>query len=365
MRISLFGQDAWRSNPLQKAVRLLYNKNCIIYDAEYHIKSLMQTDTNISTANVKIKKDTSHIYFIDIKSHTNQREFVFLNDTAWAMLLKQDTTLNIGPGADGIQHSGLAGFYINNFLLVDSNLSENPKIFPVTRREGKIAVVSIPIAEIPVDIDSLSAKVFIDTTTSLISRVKTIAYFHLGDYLYQDLFLSNFKFPPCNEISIPEEFYTFRKQNVAEILKEEREKPRDTLNMLEGLVLHDLNGELYELPEKGLIFLDLWYVGCFPCMKSAPHIETLYKKYKDKVNFYSIDEVDKDTARIRLFEDKMDISFPILIPDKKGYFGSKFNNHGYPHFLILDAATGNLLWDMTGFSENLEEIIEGELKKRL
>ena len=365
MGISLFGQNDMQPNPLQKAVSLLYKNNCISYDAEYHMKSLMEKDTNISLATVKIKKDTSRINYIDIKDYTNHRELVFINDSAWILSLNKDTMLNLGTGMKTVQHSGLSSYYLTNLILVDSSRSENPRIFPVTRREGELAIVPIPITEMPEGIDSANFEIYIDTTTSLIRRIKSVAYFHFGDFLYQDLLLSNFEFPPCDDISIPEEFNTFKRKDLASIKKAMDEKPKDTLNMLEGLVVHDLKGNQFEFPRKGLIFLDLWYVGCFPCMKSAPHIENLYQKYKDRIHFYSLNEVDRDTSKILLFEKKMGISFPVLIPDKKGYFGSKLNNNGYPHFLILDAATGNLLWDITGFSEDIEDIISEELEKRL
>jgi len=33
--------------------------------------------------------------------------------------------------------------------------------------------------------------------------------------------------------------------------------------------LYDLSMKPVSLPDKGLIFIDLWYVGCSPCMRSA------------------------------------------------------------------------------------------------
>ena len=31
--------------------------------------------------------------------------------------------------------------------------------------------------------------------------------------------------------------------------------------------------------------MDLWYVGCYPCLMAAPVIDKLYEKHKEQIHF--------------------------------------------------------------------------------
>ena len=49
-----------------------------------------------------------------------------------------------------------------------------------------------------------------------------------------------------------------------------------------GADFFTLDGDPFTLPGEGIIFLDFWYSGCYPCLKSAPILEKIYETYKDQ-----------------------------------------------------------------------------------
>ena len=53
---------------------------------------------------------------------------------------------------------------------------------------------------------------------------------------------------------------------------------------LPDFVLSDLQGQTYSASqqEKGLLLLDFWYKGCFPCQMAMPKLENLHQKYASK-----------------------------------------------------------------------------------
>ena len=129
--------------------------------------------------------------------------------------------------------------------------------------------------------------------------------------------------------------------------------------------LHDISGHPFDLPEEGLIFIDLWYVGCAPCMKSAPVIEKLYNGFKDQVYFFSVNEIDRDTTKIINFRKKMGITFPVLLGGKEKLVSKLTGSAGYPLFFLMDAESRMVLWSFAGYAENLEEIIAEAIKNNL
>ncbi len=365
MEYPLTGQDSTYIDPLQKALMLLHKNDCITYSAEKSMKQLFERDTSKSSAKVSIKKDNTHIYYIDILNDDMKNELLFYQDTVWMLDHQNKTRIKIGNGILPLPHNMLSNFFPQNFFIVDSNRKSPKQNFPVIRRNGRIATVSIPISSLPQGMDSVLYTINIDTSSSMIKSILSIAYFNMGENLYDNLSLSNFEFPSCEKIEVPQAYYTYTETSLTDVPAKQATSHADNLNMLKGLYFSDLDGKAIMLPESGLIFLDLWYVGCFPCIKSAPYIEELYNQYKEKVHFYSINEIDDDIIKIKRFQSKMGISFPILLPAEKKYFAKKLNSNAYPKFILIQAESGKILWWTEGFREDLSETIRHEFDTRL
>jgi len=187
------------------------------------------------------------------------------------------------------------------------------------------------------------------------------------DRTFLEQIFTEYSFPAPASIKVPDYFTTYIKD-----MKELQKPDNDLVNPTEGHLediylpdpeLYDLSGKPFQLPDNGLIFIDLWYVGCAPCMKSVPVIEKIYAEYKDQVHFFSINETDKDTAKISRFIDKMGVTFPVLLGGKDKLAWKVTGTYGYPLFILMDAESSKVLWQMSGYSENLEELIISTIKK--
>ena len=62
------------------------------------------------------------------------------------------------------------------------------------------------------------------------------------------------------------------------------------------------------------ILVDFWSIGCPPCRAQGPIIETMAKKYSDKVSFAKLD-IDKNQAFLKDYDI---MSIPTLILFDKG-----------------------------------------------
>ena len=80
-------------------------------------------------------------------------------------------------------------------------------------------------------------------------------------------------------------------------------KTREDKNTLIGKMAPDfntpdMNGKLVKLSDfrgKSYVLLDFWASWCVPCVKSIPHLKTLYTKYHDKG--FEIISITKDASR--------------------------------------------------------------------
>jgi hypothetical protein len=53
----------------------------------------------------------------------------------------------------------------------------------------------------------------------------------------------------------------------------------------------------------------------------------------------------------------MGITFPVLLNDGDKIAARVSGSNAYPQFVLLEADTGRVLWNFTGFTDNLEELI--------
>jgi thiol-disulfide isomerase/thioredoxin len=134
-----------------------------------------------------------------------------------------------------------------------------------------------------------------------------------------------------------------------------------------------LDGKSYSLEDfKGkVVLINLWFIGCPPCVAEIPIFNQLSKEFDDK-NFVIISFGLDDTKEVIEFIKKTPMDFKIF-PDSHELIANKFKlNFGYPTniFLdkegkIIDFRTGGAM-DEDGLRETkteMKKLIEKELIK--
>lgn len=116
----------------------------------------------------------------------------------------------------------------------------------------------------------------------------------------------------------------------------------------ENNIIHEIKSNKHKY-----LILDFWFVGCTPCYKSFPKIESIYKKHKDRIDImcinYPINNSTNDNfnpfehLRIRGF------TFPVFAGDSS--LATTFNIKSFPTVLLIKD-------NMIVFRGNIEDLIE-------
>lgn len=117
---------------------------------------------------------------------------------------------------------------------------------------------------------------------------------------------------------------------------------------------------------KKAYIVEFWATWCPPCRMSIPHLNEIYKKYKDK-GLEVVAITDEDAASVKSFVqsqgDKM--TYPVVV-DKDGLtaaaFMGGFNEDGIPHAFVVDTE-GNIVWHGHPM-DSLETVIQKYLPKQ-
>lgn len=112
-----------------------------------------------------------------------------------------------------------------------------------------------------------------------------------------------------------------------------------------GTVITDLkvrySGKSPELKGKAYV-LEFWATWCPPCRTSIPHLNEVYKKYKDKgLEIIGVTKEDRQT--VRNFEKNIPIEYTVA-HDTYGKLNDEFQIKGIPHAMIVDKS-GKIVWE--------------------
>jgi peroxiredoxin len=123
----------------------------------------------------------------------------------------------------------------------------------------------------------------------------------------------------------------------------------------EAVSLNNLRGQL--------VLIDFFYKSCQPCMLAMPKIQALHEKFKDSgLKVIGIDPFDKDKDDLSAFLKKRGVSYTILLSERS--LASKYNVSGYPTLYLIDR-TGKIVFSQSGYSEEMEVVLEELIKKNL
>ncbi len=118
--------------------------------------------------------------------------------------------------------------------------------------------------------------------------------------------------------------------------------------------LDSLDGQSVQLSDylgKDVVLIDFWATYCDPCLASMPHLDQLYKKYKDKgfvVLGISIDGPDS-VAQVKTEVAKLGVSFPILL-DQETHVVSLYNPKTSAPYSVLIGRDGHVIMKHEGFT---------------
>jgi thiol-disulfide isomerase/thioredoxin len=109
-----------------------------------------------------------------------------------------------------------------------------------------------------------------------------------------------------------------------------------------GFAFTDIGGQNHTLAgyRGKWVLLNLWASWCQPCLAEMPELEALSKSRNDLVVLgLAVD--GQDARRLRLFADKLKVSYPIIAGNEK--LAQPFAARGYPTSILYDAGGSQVL----------------------
>jgi thiol-disulfide isomerase/thioredoxin len=348
-------------DPFCLMVQKIYSLDAVSFRSQFNMKQVFENDTVTTFARVTVKKTGTDISFLEIVPEKENRELLLYNDSAWMVYHDGKKMICLGPTIEYAINSDLAVFFSYTLFSVDTLISHIEPYWKVLKKTKDYTVVSLNVENSSGDLSEIKAEFTIRNVDYLPYSTLQESVYLKADKIFQEQIFTDYVQATPAQTGMPAYFSAYRKDFslVAEQATFSEDDPASVplMEYFPETQLFDLVGNQYFLPDSGLIFLDFWYVGCPPCMKSATIIERLYEDYNEELHFYSVNETDSDTAKINRFKDKMGITFPVLRGGNEKVAFRITGNAGYPVFMILDGKTRKILWKFTGYTENLEELI--------
>lgn len=130
--------------------------------------------------------------------------------------------------------------------------------------------------------------------------------------------------------------------------------------------LTDMDGKVVANQSfKGSVYvLDFWATWCGPCVASLPHLDGIYKDFKDKgVKFFAVNE-QEDKPTIQKFISDTKLGIPVLM-DSDGNVGQVYDSDGMIPITIVVGKDGKVVKaaHMGGAEDELPPILTAALKQ--
>ncbi|TAN37485.1 MAG: TlpA family protein disulfide reductase [Verrucomicrobia bacterium] len=103
--------------------------------------------------------------------------------------------------------------------------------------------------------------------------------------------------------------------------------------------------------------VEFWATWCPPCRQSIPHLNEIYKKYKDQ-GLEIVGITGENPSEVRAFIKKVPMDY-LVAHDSGGKLAGKFGVTGIPHAIVVNK-DNVIVWEGHPMS-----LPEGEIKKIL
>ena len=127
----------------------------------------------------------------------------------------------------------------------------------------------------------------------------------------------------------------------------------------EGKVVHlsDLKGKV--------VLIDFWATWCGPCRMTIPHVEAIYKKFKNKGVVVIGVNLDNQSSRqkVEQFIKEKGITY-LVIGDPNGAVASQYGATSIPRFFFIDKH-GRIAKMVVGYNPNMEQTFSEEIESLL
>jgi peroxiredoxin len=126
-----------------------------------------------------------------------------------------------------------------------------------------------------------------------------------------------------------------------------------------------LDGSRVRLSEhrgKNVVLLDFWATFCEPCLLAMPHLDELYRKYRERgfvVLGVSIDG-SGSAAKVRGEVEKLGVSFPILL-DQETQVVALYNPRTSAPYSVLIDREGRIVRRQEGYTTGDRDALEADI----
>lgn len=359
-----------KDNFFKRYVTQMNHNNGYSFNVILLKKDLFSDDTIKREGSVSYFVENNSLEYIHIIEKKKNSEVLFLKDSLWSIDTQKKQIIYIGDG-NRFNGNWLSSFFPMEGFFFPMEIFNSEPFWKFKNDTGSNIRVYFDIGSYPEGVTEINDEITIDTVELKLVNSKTETIFGDIGSLYLERKISNYKPLKFENCIKPDYFKTFSIDFGDSLKAEDSEKP-DTIFVSEDLIfktedikLVTLDQEPFILHSEGLIFIDLWYVGCYPCLRAAPEVEKAYYKYKDKVHFFSINDMDSDIEKIKRFKEKMKLTIPVLKTQGNKSITRPNQSNSYPYFVLFDAETGRVFWQQEGFPPDLEQKISEAIDKEI
>jgi len=130
--------------------------------------------------------------------------------------------------------------------------------------------------------------------------------------------------------------------------------------------LQDIGGQphLLSLYSGQVVLLNFWATWCKPCEDEMPAMDRLYRALQPEGFEMLAVSVDEETALVERFQERLGVSFPILL-DPAQDVSRRYQTTGFPESLLIDKNgmiveryIGPRDWDHTIYAERIRKLLK-------
>jgi thiol-disulfide isomerase/thioredoxin len=355
-----FGQENMSKNVLMKAIHNRNNYTDLTAQVSYNIKSFGDIGFKEMEYSINLLKDDSFYLEVSKRPNLDSKMLIYeYGDSSHMMSVevKNQTFVLYGIKVKNNKRNShvinrvFGRYYDSSFT---KNLIGGPKdtqIYDIPCWELIVKPYNSPVSKV------ISSSIFISKDDYLIRGFWEAEIFENLDTTITSSFIKCIYFNP-NEI----------RNNIAEIEKEMdvikskySQKPpvsfkndeKSYTGFIDKLKVFSIeqNDSIFLPLNKGKYLLDFWFIGCYPCMKSFPYLDSLENEYKTTgIHFIKLNPLDGgELDKVKRYSKLHSIELEnYLIPRS---LCSNFSVDAYPSFIFIE--DGKIIKKYTGFDESV------------